>query len=210
MALSISAPTLDDATRADENPISNAGAWTASNVFAADIDLKIVSNRIAAAGDGVSFTDASQVYNLTLGDCAVWARVPTSPSDLIRLYGRIKDEGGAGTLDGYLMEYSATSALMWRYTNGAATQLGSTATVRAMTTNDVIALVIIGSELYGIRVPASTGVPELAIMRSDPTWTSGKIALGTNSPAIRFSALGGGAIQREADWSRFPKMAMAR
>lgn len=110
--------TLDDAQRADEDPLSQSGAWTS---ISGGTSAKIVSNRFATNSDsGISYRSG-----LSLNDTEVWAEV-TSFSGQFYLWPKLYDDGGQSPIrdsakTGWRVAFNNSTFFVQLYENNSAT-----------------------------------------------------------------------------------------
>lgn len=184
-------PVLDDFNRANENPVSQAGAWNGKPV-STDLAMQVLTNELASS-DTVNFNFAGQIYNLTLADCEVVATITGTASQLHYLYLRTADEGGAAVLDGYCIEVSGGAWRILRETNTTQTPLGAGFS-KTVSTGDMTAIRAVGQIIQAWHRTAA-GVWTLLAVRTDSTYASGRIGVRTNGPNIRFDNFSGGSIE---------------
>ncbi len=106
---------LDDFNRADENPLSDAGAWT-NKVVSTDGNLKLVSNKVAAtsaARDGASWNAETFI------DSEAFLTISTLPtSDGAGLWLRVTNPG-ISSATGYMAWWSPGNGVrIWRLSSG--------------------------------------------------------------------------------------------
>ncbi len=123
---------LDNTTRADESPLSNAGGWANARIVNADYKLQLLTTtavtQIQSVGAG-GF--GSQYWNTSFGpDCEVYAsNVTATPfSTIERLYLRISNPDTA-SWSGYMASFLKNDAInLYVYTSGTPTLIGNSPT----------------------------------------------------------------------------------
>lgn len=181
----------DDFNRADESPVSKAGAWQGRATTSGEVDMKVLGTKLALAGpDTTTFLFGSAIYNETVQDGEVYATVTAWNQHLIRLYIRMAETGGPNTHDGYVAQIANGVWQIDKVTDGIHTTLGTTFS-QAVALGDSVGLQAVGTSINAYHKPAAGSWTQIAT-RTDATYTTGKIGIGTNSPSIRFDDFGGG------------------
>jgi len=188
-----STPVLSSFAGANEDPLSEGGAWAKPD--SANHGLQLISNAVsatAAATDRAYWTGSSFVVN-----SEAYCTLTTVPA-LDTAAGvdvRLKDVGGTNTLDGYTAWFNNAAVdeiIFYRRDNNVPTQLGATVTSAAWATNgNKIGIsaqdTTITAWWFNGTVWAAGGT------RTDATYTSGGfIGLAGNNTTFRADDFGGG------------------
>lgn len=175
-----SQPILDNFNRADTGP-PPSGSWSFAELIPADSSssgLKVVANKLAPKDDVSSYAGYwnPAAYQTP---AEVYATI-TAGRELLRLWLCISGQEGAGTANGYYLEYdfsSGTDTLgVYRVTNGVATLLGALIN-QEVASGDSIGLHHSGTTLEVWYRPVAGAWASLGT-RADSTYTSG--FLGTS------------------------------
>ena len=206
---------LDNFNRANENPLSNGGAWSATALrpSPSNFTLKVVSN-VAVSARGA--TGSAQSYLLaTYGpDTEVHVTIATKPATtrVISLILRIVDPT-LTTFDGYQITFTAIDAASdtlryFRWDNNAATQLGSTVN-QELSVGDKIGVDMISSTLAGYYKIGAGDWTAIA-STTDSTYTlAGNIALEINDLVGAADDFGGGTVVGASLFSHLSKSHLA-
>lgn len=163
---------LDDANRANENPIG--GNWSPDPV--ADFgNIQIVDNEFRPTG--ASDTICSAYWNAAQFGASqeAWLKVgDTGPggANNIALLVRIQQPGPT-TGDAYFLGCNGSAWSIYRYDNGAATQLGTSVSGNVLVPGDEMLFRAVGATLKGYRWIAATSTWVEVISRDDQTYTGG-------------------------------------
>jgi hypothetical protein len=180
-------PVIDNCTRADENPLTNGGLWSAKFI-STDFNLKILTNQMVGAGA----SDSSNVTAADYGpDCELWT-VGTGGTDFgTNILLRINSPGVAG-VTGYLVFFSVSGdqVTIQRIDN-------STTFVTILPAQNVGAYVFsdtLGASIVGGTITAYiNGVPKASV--GDATYKApGKLGIRKFSTQMPLINVGGGTI----------------
>jgi hypothetical protein len=180
-------PTVDNCTRADENPLSNAGYWSGSSVVVpADFALKLLSNTITAAGasnasgySAATYTPDQEIYTTCSG--------ANSGNDLLL---RLKGVGTSG-VTGYQASYDPgnTRVIVKRIDSSASFVTLSTTTTVAFSSTDQMGFSMVSSTMF-IWI---NGALQFTVV--DGTYrNSGPIGIRKFSTQMPVASVGGGSI----------------
>jgi hypothetical protein len=199
--------TLDNFDRANEDPLSNGGAWGGA-LFNSDQTLEVASN---VAG-GLDSTFSNSYYATSFGpDCECWCDIPTiGASSSVFLYLRVAGQGGTNTVDGYEVELnnSANTIALSRLDNEVGTQLGAT-TSFSPANGDSVGISAIGStiEMWYIDASVAPGTWVSGGQRTDATYgAAGKIGVMLATTSDRIDNFGGGTVAAAAAGRAYPAM----
>lgn len=179
---------LDNANRADEEPISQGGKWDGVLVEESP-PLAVVSNQISAPS-----LVGSAVYDKTVTNGSVYATMTTT-AGTFQFWIRSADEDTAN-LRGYFVKVTQLKGIwtwsLWRLDPGKANpqMLGQSA-VKKVTNGDSIALMAIGDEISAWHKDEG-GQWDRVVVAKDSTYASGRLALLTFGGS--FDDFGGGDI----------------
>jgi len=181
---------LDDAQRADENPLSFDGRW--GDRIAAD-DLQLLSNQFAGTVGGTTLNSRYWTPTLFGPDAEAYITVPTvgNSGDYTRLWLRIQNPGAGGET-GYMMQWAPTDAngvRIFRETARETYTMLAQDTGQHFANNDTLGFEAIGTSLTvyknGVAVLNTTDGTILA---------PGNIALGCRNTLPRLVNFGGGTV----------------
>ena len=186
---------IDAFDRADGQPSFTGGGWTNQIEGANSGTLSILTNQLAVLTNGTGESSSAWYNTSTYGaDCEVYCTVSTLPGagNPTELYARLASPGSAA-VDGYsVMFWHSDSVLrVYRYDNGATTQLGADIS-RTSVAGDSFGMQIIGSTIE-VWYKASGGVWSSYGTRTDSTYSAeGNLGVGMWFSTVRVDDFGGG------------------
>ena len=211
LSLTPSSPTVDNFNRADENPVSQAGAWSSTGTTGST-RLKVVSNQLASSS---SSTSRSHRVG-TMSDLEAYVTIAVKPGSGnpvgITFCNR---DFGASTWDGYRLVWTDVSGAsndtlaIQKVTNGTATSLQSTTLEYAAGTK-------LGVRRLGATIEAwvDTGSGwQKALTASDATYPDGTLGLevkGTTGRLDDFAAQAVGESATYDDANRLTSLTRGR
>ena len=186
---------LDQFQRANEDPLSQDGAWSSTSPFGAGETLEVLGN---AAGQNEAESIQANSFRMDeiVGDAEVHARIAAGPDNNqnLYLYLHLQEAGTAG-VDGYSarwFHWIATDGLyIQKITNGVATTIAGPIALDPAT-GDILLLRRFGLALELWRKNAGTWTKLLSTI--DESYTSGSLGLGIDDEAGRWDDFGGGAL----------------
>ncbi|MGH3109712.1 MAG: DUF6531 domain-containing protein, partial [Gaiellaceae bacterium] len=185
---------LDDFNRANEDPLSQNGAWASTTTSGGSRTLEVLANMAGHNEGDFAYADSYRLAPVS-GDAEVYATITDIPenNDPMFLYLHLQEVGAAGW-DGYRVHIERTivgsSAHIQKVTNGAAATLVSSGI--GLATGDAFLLRRVGDILALWR--RSAGIWTQLMSTSDPDYDSGFVGLGVADHSSRWDDFGGGAL----------------
>ncbi len=186
---------LDSFERANEDPLSQGGAWSQSSVNGAGETLEVLS-LAAGQNEGEVVQANSFRQSEVTGDAEVHARIATMPENdqVSYLYLNLQQAGTAG-FDGYRMRWYhwiATDQLsIEKIVDGTPTSLVGPIGLDPGTGDTLL----LRREGEGIELWRKSGGAWTKLLTSaDPSFNSGKLGLGLDDDQGRWDDFGGGAV----------------
>jgi hypothetical protein len=195
-----SEPVFDDCSRANENPLSQAGQWV--GVGGSTPPLKLESERIRNPSTS-EFAFATSRRTQVLWASEIYVKVTATPSQLSRLW--VRADGS--TSNGYFVDFTGGKVKLNKLVAGKTTLLKEVS--REVKTNGVIGLTAKGSLLAAWYREEGAAEWELVATAEDTTFPSGYIGLGTNSPNTRYDDVGGGGFLKPTAGLKNHRLAIA-
>jgi hypothetical protein len=180
-----SEPVFDDCARADENPLSQGGRWT--GVGGSTPPLKLESERIRNPSISEFAFATSRRTKVLLGS-EIYVKVAATPSQLTRLW--LRADGP--TSNGYFVDFTGGKVKLRKIVAGKETLLKEVS--REVKANGALGFTAKGSLLAVWYREEGAIEWEFITSAEDPTFASGYIGLGTNSPNTRYDEVGGGGF----------------
>ena len=190
---------------ADEDPLSEGGAWAASTIRLASATIgrcRLLSNVAAHPVDG-NFAGESVWATQYAADQECFATItalPTAGTNGYAVWVRIQSEGTAGA-DGYMLSYNRTIGLrIFKMLNSAVTQVGTTTDAGDLAIGDSIGISGEGTTIKAWRKPAA-GAWSNTITETDSNVTgAGKIGvLISAGSSVRVDDFGNGEVVAGVD-----------
>jgi len=184
---------LDDFTT-DEDPISEGGVWTGP-LYTTHSQLRKVSGQLAREATGAAW--GSSYLAADYGpECEAYMTIATADAaHEMTLHVKMSPIGDT-TMDGYSFDYFRGSTVngLYRYDNGAGTQLGSLFT-QVWSNGDAVGVEYLAGNIAVYRKPAAGAWGQLAT-RGETTYQSqsGKTAVVIEGTTYRMDDLGGGTL----------------
>jgi len=193
---------------ANEDPLSQGGAWSPTPISGSGLTLEVLSNLAGhnegafAPGDSYRSTDIS-------GDAEVYATLQDIPdnNEPVYLYLHLQDVGGPNW-DGYRITLErwvtsvADTVKIQKVLNGTATDLASTGLGNPavgkpdLQDNDVFLLRRASNNLELWR--KNSGTWKKLLSASDAAFTHGMLGLGVDDDSVRWDDFGGGIMPNPA------------
>lgn len=185
-----SSPLLDDFSRANENPLSQRGAWLAMDPASYPGALQLSSQSVSA----VNTTTCARYYSTVsvTRPCEVWLEVVATGAGFCNLYSGLQTPGS--TFAGYALSFSTSGMTLAEYEGSLFINPTTSSTV-APAVGDVWVMRVEASTMTAYRI--SGGVTSQIISRTMVRFLGTGffgLAIGANSTAWKFRNLGGGAI----------------
>lgn len=196
-------PTTDIITNfpgADEDPLSEGGAWQNNGMQPSTPRVRLVSNEADTQAAG---GDCQSVYNTSFAaDQEVFATISEVPSagQGIAVWGRIVDQNTSG-VDAYLCYYDSGNFGLAKCVNGTVSGIG-TATSKTPSIGHKIGLSMSGTTIEAWYYNGSSWSLDQSLTDSSVTG-AGYLGIELNQGG-RFDDFGGGAIVVAASPTYFP------
>jgi len=186
---------LDQFERANEDPLSQNGAWSQTALFGSGETLEVLGN---AAGENEGEVVQANSFRAaeTTGDAEVHARIANQPNNNqeLYLYLHLQEAGTAG-VDGYRARWfhwiSTDGLYIQKITDGVPTTIAGPLSLDPAT-GDTLLLRRFGLALELWRKNAGTWTKLLSTL--DGSYTSGRLGLGMDDDDGKWDDFGGGAI----------------
>ncbi len=108
-------PTLDDATRADENPISNGGIWT-TPALPLDFNGALLANVIRSGGAGWG---SGRINTIAARDIEIWATISASASTQNQMFYRLTNPNTTNATRAFYADFQPSGNFcQWGYVFG--------------------------------------------------------------------------------------------
>lgn len=188
-------PVLTNFTGANENPLSEGGAWAGPVRTGGQLRCQRFSNQAEA----INGSTGESIWNTTFAaDQEVYAVISALPAAGIgfNIFARCQSEGTASA-DYYNLSY--TEGTGWRYfkmIDEGFTQLGGVISTLVAAVGDSCGFSVIGTTLQGYHKPAAGSWATLGVSQTDSSVTgAGKIGFSlSDSDTAAFDNFGGGAV----------------
>lgn len=200
-----STPVLTSFTGADEEPLSEGGAWTGGTIRTASATIKPcrrVGNQLGPSSIGGANT-AESVYNTSFAaDQEAFATLATiATANFQDVYCRVQGEGNTATAKAYFCGYDGSlnggsgAVYIYKLVAGVFTQLGSNVNV-TLASLDKICIQAIGTAIAGYYFHGGVWNTSANIQATDSAISgSGKLGVDLScAGAFRMDEFGGGAI----------------
>jgi len=186
---------LDQFQRANEDPLSQAGAWSSTPLFGTGETLEVLSSA-AGQNEGEVVQVNSFRTDDVVGDAEVHARIANTPNNnqWFYLYLHLQQAGTAG-VDGYRANWfhwiSTDGLYIQKITNGVATTIAGPLALDPAT-GDTLLLRRWGLALELWRRNGATWTKLLSTLDGD--YTSGRLGLGMDDDDGKWDDFGGGGL----------------
>ena len=186
---------LDQFERANEDPLSQGGAWSPTPLFGSGQTLEVLSNMAGQNEAEVAEANSFRMDEIT-GDAEVHARIANVPNNnqWFYLYLHLREAGTAG-VDGYRANWfhwiSTDGLYIQKITNGVATTIAGPLAMDPAN-GDTLLLRRFGLALELWRKNAGTWTKLLTAL--DPDYNSGRLGLGMDDDDGKWDDFGGGGI----------------
>jgi hypothetical protein len=205
----ITTPTLDDFNRADENPLSQSGAWSSTALGGGSwagiwggttATLRLVSN-LAGNQGGTGQSASFRTATIPAGDAQVWGiqSGATGSAEAMGLCLHLQDAGASG-VDGYIARSVDVAGFpdvadIWRITNGTPTRIKLVQADHTHQGGRYLLFQRVGDDLELWLLPPG-GDPdtdwELLADVADTIYTGGHLGLYCQTDDASWSGFGGG------------------
>lgn len=185
-------PILDSFIRANENPLSQGGAWSICGTGSGTHRSLLIASNVARGSVGGAFNGNYRTLGTYGPDCEVyvtWAANPAASSNYVRLYLRASALSG-DSHNGYMLQWSrdANGCRLFQRTAGSTVLLAQDA-ANIPTTGDLLVFRAVRNYLAVYKNGA------LVISAKDTTWTAaGMVAIGDGNTDGGFTNFGAGTI----------------